>query len=420
MIDGKECALRRDKLFETLQNDSIVILYAGVSIKKSAYQYYDFRVNSNFYYLTNISQEGSILLISKQDGIVSECLFINENDPNLEKWVGKRLTLEEAKEASGINNVLSLNMFNSELDLLLQKKKSALERIKYVYLDLEKENILEDFNTTENVKMSLSLNYPWLEFYDIYPQIVALRQTKSNGEIVEIKNAISDTNIGIKAVLKRIRSEVYEYQLASLFDYTVKDYSNAQIDRKTIVSSGVNSCSLGYKELNRKIKNNDLVMIECETKSNEYSASITRTFPVGKSFDDSNIEIYKLVLNVNKMLISMIHPGINLTDLNKIAIKNLAEGLVNLGIINNESEIKKYFYHPAVAHIGLDNPEPICPNAPLTSGSVLLVQPAVYIKEKELGIRIKDVVLVTDDGSYCVSNSIIKEIDDIEKAMGSR
>ena len=75
MIEVKEIASRREKLYESLEDNSILILYAGVSKKRSADETYPFVVNRNFYYLTNIKQEGSILLVAKQDGIIKEYLF---------------------------------------------------------------------------------------------------------------------------------------------------------------------------------------------------------------------------------------------------------------------------------------------------------------------------------------------------------
>ena len=80
MIEKKEYSQRREKIYNTIEDNSVVILYAGCAPKKSADENYEFIVNRNFYYLTGISQENSIFLAYKQDGIVNEFLFILEND----------------------------------------------------------------------------------------------------------------------------------------------------------------------------------------------------------------------------------------------------------------------------------------------------------------------------------------------------
>ena len=106
-------------------------------------------------------------------------------------------------------------------------------------------------------------------------------------------------------------------------------------------------------------------------------------------------------------------------ELNDIATKNLAEGLLKLGLIENESEVRKYYFHSIGHHLGLDTHDPSIREEPLVSGNVITDEPGLYIKELGIGIRIEDDILVTDDGSYVLSGKIIKEIDEIEKAMES-
>ena len=105
--------------------------------------------------------------------------------------------------------------------------------------------------------------------------------------------------------------------------------------------------------------------------------------------------------------------------MNDIATKNLAEGLLKLGLIENESEVRKYYFHSIGHHLGLDTHDPSIREEPLVSGNVITDEPGLYIKELGIGIRIEDDILVTDDGSYVLSGKIIKEIDEIEKAMES-
>ena len=122
----------------------------------------------------------------------------------------------------------------------------------------------------------------------------------------------------------------------------------------------------------------------------------------------------------NKEIIKAIKPGVTLKELNALASEILAKGLLNLGIIQNESEIKKYYFHSIGHHLGLDTHDPSNRELPLVPGNVITDEPGLYFRELGIGVRIEDDILVTEDGSYNLSGSIIKEIDDIEKAMGSR
>lgn len=420
MIEVKEIASRREKLYEFLDDNSVLILYAGVSKKRSADENYEFVVNRNFYYLTGIEQEGSILFVAKQDGIIKEYLFVSEYDELKEKWTGKRLTADEARDISGIDNVMYLNVFESELDLVIRKKDSAFARVSTVYLDLEPENIIDNFRTVEEMKDILLINYPWLEAKDIYKRIIGLRMVKNKDEVAEIKEAINKTNMGLKNIMKKIRPGLYEYQLSSLFYYTIQDYDFSELSFPTIAASGVNATCLHYPTPKAKIKDGDLVLFDLGAQNNLYCADISRTYPANGKFSEIQKTIYGIVLACNKLIIDSVKPGVTLRELNDIATNFMATECVKAGLMQNESEIRKYYFHSVGHHLGLDTHDPSERETPLVPGNVITDEPGLYFKELGIGVRIEDDILVTEDGSYCLSGSIIKEIDDIEKAMGSR
>ena len=303
MITKEEFSQRREKIYQSIDDNSVLILFAGAAPKRSADENYDFFVNRNFYYLTGINQESSILLAYKQDGIINECLFILEQNENIEKWTGKRLKVEEAKEISGIKNVLSLNSYHSELNLVLTKQKTGIEQLNTLYLDLEPHNLLDEYKTTEDIGQELTLNYPWLTLKDIYRTIILKRMVKSPAEVNEIKEAINKTNIGLKAILKKIRPGLYEYQLSSLFYYTIQDYDHSELSFPTICASGENATTLHYPFANSLIKDNDLVLFDLGSQNNFYCGDISRTYPASGTFTEKQKELYKVVLDCNKEII---------------------------------------------------------------------------------------------------------------------
>ena len=420
MINKEEYAQRREKIYNSIEDNSVVILFAGAAPKRSADENYEFVVNRNFYYLTGIKQENSIFLAYKQDGIVTDYLFILEENENIEKWTGRRLKVDEAREISGINNVLDLTSYHSELDLILSKKKIGIEKLNTLYLDLEPNNLLDDNKTTKVIAEELTLNYPWLTVKDIYRTIILKRMVKSPAEVSEIQEAINKTNLGLKNILKKIRPGLYEYQLSSLFYYTIQDYDHSELSFPTICASGENATTLHYPFANSLIKDDDLVLFDLGSENNLYCGDISRTYPASGTFTDKQKEIYSIVLNCNKEIIKAIKPGVTLKELNTLATEILAKGLLNLGVIQNESEIKKYYFHSIGQHLGLDTHDPSDRDLPLVPGNVITDEPGLYIKELGIGIRIEDDILVTEDGSYNLSNSIIKEINDIEKALKFR
>ena len=99
----------RKKLIEEVEDNSIIVLFAGNAPKKSGDENYPFTPNRNFYYFTGIDEERPILIISKIKGIISERLFIKEIDEERERWVGKSIRSNEAEEISGVKLFESLN-----------------------------------------------------------------------------------------------------------------------------------------------------------------------------------------------------------------------------------------------------------------------------------------------------------------------
>ena len=94
MIAVNEFKERRRKLLEKMEDFSVAVIFAGASKIQSEDETCPYLANRNFYYLTNIEQENSILILLKGCGNTKEYLFVSEYDEVKEKWYGKRLTSE--------------------------------------------------------------------------------------------------------------------------------------------------------------------------------------------------------------------------------------------------------------------------------------------------------------------------------------
>jgi Xaa-Pro aminopeptidase len=417
MIKTKEFVERRNKLFKEIDDNSVVIMYAGVAKKYSEDETLPYTANRNFYYLTNIEKEGSIYLLAKCDGILKEFLFISEYDVVKEKWTGKRLTAEEATKLSGIENVLGLDVFSAKLDMFLNGKDQVYGFYSHLYLDLDKElKIGEDLYTVQ-LANSLSANYTNIEIKNIYPFLLKLRMVKSPQEIEEFKEAISKTNIGLKKILMALKPGMYEYQISSLFYYTIQSYDYSELSFPTICASGVHATCLHYPTPVGKINAGECLQLDLGSKNNGYCADISRVYPVNGKFNDLQKKIYNIVLGCNKAVITWIKPGVTIAELQEKTINFLANGCLNAGLIKDKEEIKNYYFHNISHHIGLDTHDISLRTKPLEAGNIISDEPGLYFKELGIGVRIEDDILVTEEGSYNLSGNIIKEVSDIEKAM---
>ena len=411
-LDKGFFANNRQKVMDKLEEGSLLVLFSGEAPQRSADQAYEYCVNRNFYYLTGLEREKFILLITKKKGQVKEYLFIEESNPDLEKWIGKRMRPEVAKEISGIDDIKYLKDFKDFLNGMLLRVD-----FEYLYLDLERRGW--DAIETPAIQFSkgVSENYPYLRIKNAHPVIAGFRVIKSDEEIVEMKKAIDITKEGIESLMKNAKAGVKEYQLEAYFDFTIKSLGAKTKAFKTIAASGNNATVLHYEDNHSEIGQNDLILFDLGAEYNNYCADISRTFPVNGAFTDRQKEIYNIVLKAELETMKAIKPGLPLKELNNITKKVLAEECKKIGLIKEDSEISKYYYHGVSHYLGLDTHDVGDYDVNLTPGMVLTVEPGLYIEEENIGIRIEDDVLVTEDGFENLSQGIIKTVEEIESFM---
>lgn len=405
-----------------MAEDSLAIVFSGVSKKCSADEDYPFEVNRNFYYLTGIEQDDSVLLLVNTLGERRTYLLIPPFDPVKEKWYGRRITMPEASAASGIQNV----MLNSSLTAKVNSILSTMEygSITTVYLDLERELKIAEETTTNDYRKTLQLSYPFLKIVDIYPEIVHLRMVKSPAEIEEFRKAIATTKLGIQAVMAKVKPGVYEYELANEFLHVINDDSGYQgLSFPTIMASGIHSTCLHYPTPLDKVKPGDVVLMDLGSRHDYYCADISRTVPSSGKFEGEARTIYEIVLACNKAVAKYAKPGLTLADLQAYTKEFLASECLEKGLIEKKEDITKYYFHSVSHHIGLDTHDPGDTkekSTPLVSGNVISDEPGLYFAEKAIGVRIEDDLLITENGCEVLSSEIIKEIADIESFYASR
>ena len=153
---------------------------------------------------------------------------------------------------------------------------------------------------------------------------------------------------------------------------------------------------------------------------NNYGSDISRTYPLSGKFSDRQKVIYEIVLKANKEAIKLIKPGLSWKELNKFAKDILIEECKNIGLIENDLDISKYYYHSIGHFLGLDTHDVGQYDMVLSEGMIITIEPGLYIKEEGIGIRIEDNILITKDGAVNLSKDIIKEVKDIEEYLSKK
>lgn len=400
----------RNKYKEQIIDNSISIFHSGMLIKKSADEDFEFEVNKNFYYLTGINQDNVCLIMVKENGNYSEYLFLEKNDPIKVKWIGAKLEKEEAIMIGCFDNVLYYDEYDLKEFVNLYLNKGVIN----VYTNIEKDNHFYNFEEEYINKLIDRKNIIYLSGYEI---VVNLRTYKEEYEIALLKESIEVTKTGIEELMLNSMPGMLEYELESYFDFHIKNNGQRTNSFKTIAAGGKNATILHYSSNNCELNDGDLVLFDLGCKTNFYCSDITRTFPVNGVFTERQKEVYNEVLNVNKKCIEFLKPGVTRKEFNNYADSLIIKACYNLGLIKEDKEYRNYYWHSIGHSLGLDTHDPCDYNKPLQEGYVITVEPGIYIEEENIGIRIEDDVLITKNGAENLSESIIKEVDDIEKYM---
>ena len=405
----------RKKLYETLPDNSLVFAHAGVPLHTNEDHYYDFEVNSQFFYLTGLEREKMCLAAAKVNGKTAETLFIEPADPARERWTGKMPTKEEASAVSGVEDV----RLTEELGAWISRYMGRF-RIEHVYFDLYRcqESDLPDYSAL--CAEDFRRKYPAAVLHDLHAACVPLREVKDEEEIERVRRAVGITRQGLDAVLRTLSPGMKEYQAQAEFESACRRLGAVRMAFSTIAGAGRNGCMMHYETNRDEARDGQLLLMDLGAKYKNYCSDITRTYPVNGRYTPRQREIYNLVLSANRAVAEAARPGITLKDLNDVCKRVLAEGLIQMGLIGDEKDVGKYYMHSVSHSIGIDCHDACFAGDVLQPGWIISDEPGLYIDEEETGIRIEDDLLITQDGCEVLSRDIPKDPDEIERIMNSR
>jgi len=399
---------RRQELLRKLERNAIVIVSTNSEQKRNGDVNYPFRPDSNFWYLTGFTEPDAVAVISKDN----YSIFLRPKDQKKEIWDGERLGIEIAPEELLANKAYPIESFFDEIKILINKDK-------IVYFDDSSTNII-------NKSIISSLNS---SFEPLKPYLSEMRLLKDQDEINKMQLSAQYSAETHMMVMKTVKPGMYEYQVAAIFasEFTRRNSRHAY---PPIVAGGNNACVLHYIENNKKLNDGDLLLVDAGCEISGYASDVTRTFPINGSFNDAQREIYEIVLNAQKSAINCIKPGEKVNRPHEIACDIISKGLTKLGIIKDSSGLRDYYMHNTGHWLGLDvhdvgeyktDDDYRC----FEECMVMTVEPGIYIRKNDkidskywgIGVRIEDDILVTADGYKILSNSVVKEIEDIEHIM---
>ena len=406
---------------------SVAVFTANEAMPRNGDEFYPFRQQSDFFYLTGINEENAYLLIAPDYPIeeLREILFIEPYDEKKATWQGEMLDNAQAAEFSGVKTIKGSNAFWQFLnDIALSGYGDTIFLNSYEYPKYEcaVETIQKRF--VQQVKAK----YPMHNYGRSAPILNALRMVKSEDEIAITKQACDITAKAFRRCLETVKPGMYEYEVQAEIEYIFKKNGASGHAYAPIIASGKNACCLHYCKNQSLLNDGDLILFDIGCELKNYSSDLSRTIPINGKFTERQRDCYNAVLRVMKEITKLYRPGGTINEINETTYKLMEQEMIALGLFTAEDVkkqnpdkplYKKYLMHGVSHHIGLDVHDSIDKFKLFEPGMILTCEPGLYIREEGIGIRIENDLLITESEPINLFEGLPTEIEEIEAAMGN-
>lgn len=408
---------------ENLVPASLALFFANDEYTRSGDQTYPFRQNPDFFYLTGIDQEQSILLLYPDcpNPMYREVLFLRQTNEHIAVWEGHKYTKEEARETSGITAIYWLDQFTDILH-------SIINYASVIYMNLNENDRYSHQVPYRDIRMldQLRAQYPLHRYERSAPIMRKLRAVKADEEIRMIKKASQITRDAFLRVLKFTKPDVGEYEIeAEIIHEFIRQRATGH-GYQPIIASGKNANILHYTDNNQVCRYGDLLLMDFGAEYANYNADMTRTIPVNGRFTTRQKDVYNAVLRVLRASVGLLSPGILWNAYHEEVGRIMTAELIALGLLSSHDVerqnpamplYKKYFMHGNSHHLGIDVHDFAGRYTPFAAGNVLTVEPGIYIPEEGFGVRLENNILITGSGTVDLMADIPIEADEIESIM---
>ena len=421
---------RREALSASLPGVTLVIPSGNLKVRANDTDY-RFRPDTDYFYLTADDEPEGVLVITPGASGAHSTLYVPARRDQRthefitdarygELWVGPRRGPEESSTYYGVAT-------------------APLEQLSKDLVDLAATPILTKRGVDASIDAAVT---PHENDSRIAEVLSEMRLVKDDFEIAQLESAIAHTVKGFEDVVRALPAAQGrgERVIEGVFNLRARVEGN-DVGYNTIAASGAHATILHWTTNDGVVRAGDLLLLDAGVEChNLYTADVTRTMPVNGTFSPAQRRVYDLVLAAQEAGIAAVRPGASFRAPHQAAMKVLAEGLHELGILAESAEealradrqlYRRYTLHGVSHMLGLDVHD--CANAreelymgELAEGYVLTVEPGLYFQPHDLtvpeeyrgiGVRIEDDILVTATGSRNLSAALPRQADDVEAWM---
>jgi Xaa-Pro aminopeptidase len=395
-IKLEEFAARRERVLREL-NGAVGLLFAGEKGAPDA-----FEPDWNFYYLTGLRDEpGAVLLLdpAAEDAKRRAILFLKPLNPEIDEWDGFRDRISGSlKKETGFETVQRTYHLPRTLTAAARKRTRVACLHPFAVYEAPVSQDLATFRKVAERVVGLRIE-------DQSNLLASLRAVKSDAEVGVMRRAAEASAAGYRAAARAIRPGVNEREVQRALEDGFRSGGGNGTGYGSIVGGGVNSCVLHYRANNQTLQDGDILLIDAGARAGAYTADVTRAFPVSGAFSKEQRQLYELVLRAEEAAIAAARPGVHWHELDAAART----------VIDTAGHAD--FYMHGIGHqLGIEVHD-ASPDGPLAEGMVITIEPGIYLKDRKLGIRIEDDILITARGPVNLTEMIPRDIAGIERLM---
>ena len=421
-IKNKLFTQNRKRIIDLMEPKALAAVNANDVLPTNADGTLRMHPNADLFFLAGIEQEESILLLfpDAAEAKNREILFVRQPNEHLKIWEGYKHSKEDARKISGIKNVQWL----SEFPVIFRSLMCEAESIYINSNEYKRANVEVQTRDVRFIRKCQE-DFPLHTYRRLAPLLHQLRVVKTDLELELLREAVDITAKGFRRTLRFVKPGVTEYEVeAELAREFIK--RRGKFAYTPIIAAGKNNCVLHYEQNDQVCKKGQLLLMDVASSYANYNADLTRTIPVSGKFSRRQKKVYNAVLRVLRASIEGATVGMLHKDWQKESQAHMNEELLKLGLLK-KSQIKKqdpdnpacrkYFMHGLGHPLGLDVHDVGDNYAPFEPGTVLTVEPGIYLPEEGFGVRLEDDIVVTEEGPINLMAKIPIEPDEIESIM---
>ena len=422
---------RRNRLLAQMER-GVAVIPTAPERARNRDTHYPYRFDSYFYYLSAFREPEAVLVLVAGDEQKS-ILFCRDKDVEREIWDGYRHGPDGARETFAFDVAHSIGKFDEMLPDLLANQPTLFHSMGHD--DAFDARIVAALNRVRaNTRAG---QHAPTQIRDVRAMVDEMRLIKDEHELATMRRAATISAGAHRRAMQATRPGRHEYEVEAELLHAFRRGGSEFPAYSSIVAGGANACVLHYVENDAMLNDGDLLLIDAGCELNGYASDITRTFPVNGRYSGPQRDVYQLVLAAQAAAIAEIRPGRHWNEPHDAAVRVLAQGLLDLGLLEGSldgvleaASYRRFYMHRTGHWLGLDvhdAGEYKLGDAwrPLVPGMMLTVEPGCYIRPADdvpqafwnIGIRIEDDALVTADGCELITADAPKTIDEIEAVM---